>query len=110
MRYPNVNNATLYEKDYELIRDKLNKEQVVITRTVSFGDLKNKQIGMTLYGTWKQGSSLIKIANEVYGDASMWWTIGLINAKPTDQHFKIGDEIYTPVNPERIKLLIESGE
>jgi len=53
---------------------------------------------------------LIKIANEVYGDASMWWTIGLVNAKPTDQHFKIGDEIYTPVNPERIKLLIESGE
>lgn len=48
------------------------------------------------YHTWKRGDRLFKLAFEHYGEASLWWVIGLVNQKPTDSHFSDGDLVIIP--------------
>ena len=51
---------------------------------------------------WTKTDSLFKLANRYYGSYDAWWTIGILNGKPTDAHFKIGDLVYIPKNPTQI--------
>ena len=106
MRYKNQRKATIRSKDYEILETKHNREETIITRTIDFGALKGQQISLSFRGKWKQGDSLIKIADEVYGNTSLWWVIGLVNNKPTDQHFNIGDDVFIPNQPSIILNLI----
>lgn len=46
---------------------------------------------MYSYHIWKQGDRLYKLAHEHYGDSSLWWVIALLNQKPTENHFAVGD-------------------
>jgi hypothetical protein len=48
------------------------------------------------YHVWKLGDRLYKLANEHYGDSSLWWVIALINQKPTESHFQLGDLVLIP--------------
>ena len=109
MRYKNEKIARIRSVDYDMIQSKNNRDSAIITRTINFSSLKGQNIEIKLFGIWKQGSSLLKIANEAYGDSSLWGTIGMVNSKPTDQHFSVGDEIYVPVDPQKINLLIGTG-
>ena len=99
MRYRSETKGVLKNTNYEHLRSKHDRERAIIFRTVDFGALKNQQIQVSRYGTWNVGSSLFKIAFDVYGRTDYWWVIGMVNAKPTDAHFSIGDEIYYPVSP-----------
>lgn len=103
MRYLNSRKGSVSSINYDLLRTKNDKESVVIYRTVDFEGLQDKQIAVREWGLWGHGTSLIRIANEVYGDPSYWWTIGLINNKPTDQHYKVGDRVLIPLQPDIIK-------
>jgi hypothetical protein len=47
---------------------------------------------------WKFSDSLSKYAEKHYKNPELWWVIGMFNKKPTDAHFKIGDEFYIPLN------------
>ena len=102
MRYRNQRKALIRNLDYEFIETKHNREETIITRTIDFGALKGKQFSLAFRGKWKQGDSLMRIADEVYADKSLWWVIGLVNSKPTDQHFNIGDDVFYPIQPSII--------
>lgn len=45
---------------------------------------------------WKDGDRLYKISNRYYNSIEFWWVIGLINQKPTDSHYEIGDLVLIP--------------
>lgn len=51
-----------------------------------------------IYDTWKSDTKLYKLAASYYGDRTLWWLIGLVNNKPTDSSWKIGDRVKIPVN------------
>lgn len=46
--------------------------------------------------TWKINDKLYKLAQRYYQDPKLWWVIGQINNKPTDQHLFPGDIIKIP--------------
>ena len=56
----------------------------------------------TSYYTWAYGDKLRKIAARFYGDPSFWWAIGWFNKRPTDSHYKIGDQLLIPEKLETI--------
>lgn len=43
---------------------------------------------------WSSTSKLYNLANEFYGDPTLWWLIAWINRKPTEAHFKVGEVFY----------------
>jgi len=56
---------------------------------------------------WRRNDTMIRLANDHYGDYSLWHIIGFFNKKPTDHHFKAGETIKIPLNPLHIKSIIE---
>ena len=48
------------------------------------------------YHIWAHGDKLYKLAHQHYGDSSLWWVIALVNLKPTESHFLIGDLVLIP--------------
>lgn len=102
MRYRAEKKGLLKNINYKHLKDKYDRESAVIYRTIDYGGLKNLNIEIASYGLWTASSSLIKISYEVYGQPDYWWVIGLVNAKPTDAHFSLGDEIYYPTSPTLI--------
>jgi len=52
---------------------------------------------------WSYGDKLHRLATKYYGDMSKYWIIGLINQKPTDAHYKIGEEVVIPGDISRIE-------
>ena len=60
---------------------------------------------------WSTSSRFSKLAEEHYGDPTLWWVIAHFNKKPTDFHAKIGDLIYIPIQWEVVyNSIIESYE
>ena len=52
--------------------------------------------------TWKLGDRLYKYADRHYGSVELWWIIAWFNKKPTENDFKLGDEVLIPFPLERI--------
>ena len=52
---------------------------------------------------WDYTSKLSKISNRFYGDPNLWWIIGLVNKKPTDFHWSIGDIVKIPRDPSLVQ-------
>jgi|TARA_R110000824_G_scaffold192233_3_gene374260 hypothetical protein len=46
---------------------------------------------------WVVGDRYWKLADEYYGDSSLWWLIAWYNQKPTEGHLKIGDVLAIPL-------------
>jgi|9_EtaG_2_1085328.scaffolds.fasta_scaffold00617_1 hypothetical protein len=80
-----------------------------ISTTQPFDGLQNYSIEVldTIY--WSHEHKLFNLAYKYYNDYSYWWVIALVNKKPTDSHYKIGDEVYIPRNPVGLADLLESG-
>lgn len=106
MRYLASSEGVLDNPLYSEKLKQRGRKNAVIERTVDFKGLKGKNYEVVFYGLWNHSSSLHKISQESYGTMEYWWTIGLINNKPTDQHFEVGDEIYIPKQPNLIKNTI----
>lgn len=45
---------------------------------------------------WKTGDQLYKLSLKYYGTIEDWCIIALFNNKPTEFHYKEGDEIFIP--------------
>ena len=54
------------------------------------------------YHIWSHGDRLYKLANKHYGDSQLWWVIALMNQKPTESHFLIGDLVLIPQPLNRV--------
>ena len=51
---------------------------------------------------WTQGDRLWKLADQYYSDPTMWFLIAWYNGKPTESHFKLGENINIPVPLDRV--------
>lgn len=95
---PLINSSEIYEHIFE-VRGIDFIEQL---GTKTFANLKKQSIKVKNY-YWTQGDTLYKIAIKYYGEPTNWWKIGLVNKKPTDGHYKMGDKVLIPINPENIR-------
>lgn len=57
--------------------------------------------------TWGTGSKLYKLAHKHYNDPTLWWLIAWFNKKPTESHFKVGDQVKIPLPLERLFEILE---
>ena len=46
---------------------------------------------------WGINSRMHKYAYEMLGDPNLWWIVALVNKKPTDAHWTIGEVVYVPL-------------
>lgn len=81
-------------------------KSIVITRSRTFKELQGKEFDVTTEHTWSKGDSLHKLSQRYYGEFQYWWVIGLMNSKPTDAHYSIGDNIMIPSNPYYVAGLL----
>ena len=51
---------------------------------------------------WKVGDRFHKLAEQHYGDPTLWWIIAWFNRTPTEHHLRLGDNLQIPLPLERI--------
>lgn len=51
---------------------------------------------------WKHGDRLYKLAHKYYGSSELWWVIAMVNSKPTESNFSIGDTVLIPTPLSRV--------
>ena len=94
--YPNTNIAMLQSDIYFEYLQKRGLNTIKIQRTKTFEKTIDLELEIDTEHVWSYGDNLIKLAQIYYGASDYWWTIGFINNKPTDAHFKIGDIVLIP--------------
>jgi hypothetical protein len=77
-----------------------------IRRTAVFDKLQGQEFDVSSEHIWSKGDNLLRLSHKNYGDTQFWWVIGLLNGKPTDAHFSIGDVVYIPSNPYHVAELL----
>lgn len=106
-KYANQRTAILekiphYEKK---LKDRgINKARIF--RTVDFSNLNNIPIQILDETEWVFGTTLHKLAVRYYGSGQFYWLIGLVNNKPTDAHYSIGDVVLIPGEPAYLDSLL----
>lgn len=98
----NDSNAILDDGLYYEVFEKKGVKFLRIRRTKNFSKLSGKEFEIMSEHTWSQGDSWLKLANKYYSQSSLWWTIAMVNGKPTDAHCSIGDVIMLPKRPNLI--------
>ena len=93
-----INTSDLYKN---LFREK-GREFAEHDTTKLFASLKGLNIS-TLNHIWKTGDTLLRLSVKYYNNPDDWWVIGIVNGKPTDAHYKLGDVVLIPENPRLIK-------
>ena len=51
---------------------------------------------------WSHGDTLFRLSRKYYGTDKLWTSIALINRKPTDAHYSIGDVVYIVEDPNAV--------
>ena len=92
-----VNKNSLYDDMFE----KRGVTKIEQLKTMTFTGLDVDTIMVSEY-VWSSTDSLQKLSRTFYDTYEYWWVIGLVNKKPTDAHFKIGDTVYIPTDPSYI--------
>ena len=82
-------------------------KSLFIRPTVTFKTLRGHEFGIMSEHIWQYSDNLIKLSFQYYGDSQYWWVIGLLNNKPTDVHYSIGDVIYIPSTPYQVAELMK---
>ena len=104
-RYSNINRKITNEDIFsEHLEDRgVDFIRHYVTPTwVPVPDFIYKQIEVRYY-TWKSGDKLRKLSARFYGDSSFWWAIGWFNKRPTDSHYKQGDQVLIP---DKLELIL----
>lgn len=106
-KYKEKNIAILSNDLYFEILESKGVKSLTIKKTVHFDHLRGRQFGILSEHLWSYGDNLFKLSFRFYGDPKFWWIIALLNNKPTDAHYSIGDKIYIPSNPIEITELMK---
>jgi len=100
--YPN-NKVALIDSDlYFEVFEKKGVKYLRINRTKDFSKLSGMEIGISTEHLWSQGDTLWRLSHKYFGDSKYWWVIAMLNKKPTDAHYNIGDIVYIPSVPSNI--------
>ena len=94
-----TNRSEIYERIFELRGVK----SITHYGTKTFEKLDKMKLRVMNHN-WSYGDTLHKLALSYYGSPKNWWKIGLVNGKPTDAHYNIGDKVFIPVDPESIRV------
>ncbi len=96
-RFSNRTEIVTNEFVSQLLKSRGDK-QVTILSSPNIGSVKESDYNnlSVTYHTWKQGDKLYKLANDYYGDSSLWWVIGWFNKKPIDTLYNFGDTVEIP--------------
>ena len=105
-RYKNQRKARLAHPMYDELFDRRKINFLEIRRTMVFEELKGRTFSTIETREWTFGDSLYKLSYQYYNTIEFWWVIALVNNKPTDAHFKFGDMITIPANPDIFNNLI----
>ena len=108
-KYKNQKIGTLRDSSYKRIFEKRQVDFIKIRRTITFEDLKRVNINIIDTREWRVGDALHRLSYEFYGRIDYWWVIALVNNKPTDAHFTIGDIIKIPRNPDVMNNILENS-
>jgi len=106
-KYSDRNTAILNNQLYFDVLESKGVKSLRITRTTDFSELAGKEFGILEERVWRYQDSLYKLAFEYYGEYKNWWVIAMLNNKPTDAHYSVGDIVYIPSNPYYIAGLIK---
>ena len=87
---------------YSEVFEKKGLKFITIRRTKNFQSLVGIDFEILEEHIWSKSDSLLKLSNRYYRSSEFWWTIGIINGKPTDAHYNIGDVVYIPKRPTAI--------
>jgi len=101
---PKYKNRKLGHNDNSLfdgIFEKRGVTRITQYRTMPFTGLDFDTIMVQEY-IWMVRDSLHKLSQTFYNTYDLWWVIAFVNQKPTDAHYKVGDKIYIPSNPQKI--------
>ena len=102
--YHSPNDVAINDSEvYEYIFESRGIDHIRQYRTKNFSKIANQKIKAKKH-VWTKGDTLFRLSFKYYNDSSHWWIIGIINHKPTDAHYKIGDEIFVPIKPTEIKV------
>ena len=98
--------AILDSDSYKEVFVKRGVKFIRIRRTKDFSKLTGQDFEIREEHVWAATDSLNKLSSRFFGNYEFWWTIAMINGKPTDGHYTIGDIVYIPKNPTRIQELM----
>tara|TARA_R100001510_G_C7546176_1_gene131739 strand:- start:298 stop:624 length:327 start_codon:yes stop_codon:yes gene_type:complete len=102
-RFENDENAILASEIYSEVFEKKGVKFLRIRRTKDFSQLRGVEVEVATEHIWTKTDTLFRLANNYFGSYENWWVIALVNKKPTDGHFSIGDVVYIPKNASLIK-------
>lgn len=111
MSFSRYNSRQKFKNRLEQFRELFDKRDVnFITQytTPTFGHINSFNINKIQFfsHTWKVNDKLYKLASEHYNDPTLWWIIAWFNKKPTESHFKIGDQVYIPKPLDEVVKII----
>ena len=101
-KYYDDKSAILDQEMYFEVFEKKGVKYLRIRRTKDFSDLLGLQLEVLDEHIWSQGDSFWKLSRKYYNNPSLWWTIAMVNKKPTDGHCQIGDVIMIPRDAYKI--------
>ena len=93
-----INDSENYESLFESRGVKFIKQH----RTKLFDNLDLTSVRCYVH-YWSYGDTLHKLSIKYLGTPMHWWLIGLVNGKPTDAHYTIGEKVLVPKSPAEIK-------
>ena len=89
-----VNSNKLYEKIFE--KKEINKIYQYKTPILDYPNIKQDALISTRKHVWTYMDKFYKLANQHYGDHTLWWVIAQYNRRPTEAHFNVGDVVLIP--------------
>jgi len=105
-KYPNNDNAIINSDTYSEVKVNRGIKVLRIVRTKTFEDLQGQEFDILAEHVWNVSDKLFKISQKYYGSTEFWWIIGILNGKPTDAHYSIGDVVNIPSKPNQIVELL----
>jgi len=106
-KYSENLNRILSNDLYFNVFQKKGVKYLTIRKTVDFDYLKDFSIQLSNQNYyWSFNDNLFKLSLKMYGTSEYWWVIGLVNRKPTDGHWKVGDEVLIPSSPSQLEGLL----
>jgi len=107
--YNNNDDETIIRSDaYFDLLERRGVKYIRIRKTMALSSLVGLELEIQQDDRyWTSTDNLRRVSLEYYSIPDYWWIIGLVNKKPTDGHWKIGDEILIPTNPITLRNILQ---
>jgi hypothetical protein len=107
--YKILNNSSKY---YQFLRKKRNgikNIQQYETPVLYHPDMIDRASLNTTTHVWTVGDRYYKLADQFYGDPTLWWIIAWYNGRPTESDCLPGDLLTIPLDTESILATLGMG-